>query len=107
MNNDTEAKLSAAEIRRPLATIAGTMIPQDAPSRARADDSASWPISRSRWARGPSLVRKALTAIAAKSGAPSRHDRDRREALINDLSRKRRRAGPHARAGDPGAYLSR
>ena len=46
------------------------------------------------------LVRQALAAIAAKSGgAFAGLDRDRREALINDYLRERRRCRPWPSGG--------
>ena len=99
MNNTTEAKLSAAEVRD-LGDIAGTMIPQDAALGVPgADDPAILADIAKSVGRDLPLVRKALTAIAAKSGgAFAAMDRDRREALINDY---------HASGGAPGRTLGR
>jgi hypothetical protein len=87
MDNDSENKLSAAEIRD-LGDIAGTMIPESAAFGVPgADDSAILDDIASTMGRDLPLVREALAAIAAKAGGPfAALDRDGREALINDYT---------------------
>lgn len=80
MNNDT---LSAAEIAA-LREIAGTMVPADAAlGMPGADDAAILADMVKSMGRDLPMVRKALADIAAKGFAGL--DRDRREALINDV----------------------
>jgi hypothetical protein len=99
MSNDSEAKLSAAEIRD-LGDIAGTMIPQDANlGMPGADDPAILADIAKSVGRDLPLVRAALAAIAARSvGAFANLDRDDKEALINDY---------FAGGGAPGAAFRR
>jgi hypothetical protein len=87
MDNDSETKLSAAEIRD-LGDIAGTMIPESAAFGVPgADDSAILDDIARTIGRDLPLVREALAAIAAKAGGPfAALDRDGREALINDYT---------------------
>jgi len=99
MKNNPEAGLSAAEIRD-LGDIAGTMIPEDPTLGVPgADDPAILDDIVRSVGRDLSLVRKALAAIADKSGgAFATMDRDSREALIN---------GYYASGGTPAAALGR
>lgn len=78
-----DAPLSAAEIRD-LGDIAGTMIPADAALGVPgADDPIILDDIVKSLGRDLPLVRKAIAEITAKSFAGL--DRDRREALINDM----------------------
>jgi hypothetical protein len=83
MDSTADAPLSAAEIRS-LGGIAGTMIPADAALGVPgADDPAILADVVKSLGRDLPLVRKALADIEAKGFAGL--DRDRREALINDI----------------------
>src|SRR5262245_36668163 len=81
----TDAPLSISE-RADLATLAGTMIPQDpALGMPGADDPAIQADIAQTIGRDLPLVRQALAALAAKSASGlAQLDRDRREALVND-----------------------
>jgi hypothetical protein len=85
MDSNAAARLSDAELSD-LRDIAGTMIPADAALGVPgADDSAILADIAKSVGRDLPMVRKALADIAARGFAAL--DRDRREALINDLSK--------------------
>jgi len=85
MATAADAPLSAAELAQ-LATLAGTMIPEDPGlGMPGADDLAIQADIIKTIGRDLPLARRALAALAAKSaGNLAQLDRDRREALVND-----------------------
>ena len=85
MTNESQPPLSAAEIRA-LRDIAGTMVPESRELGVpAADDPAILDDIVKSVGRDLPLVRKALAEIEAKGFADL--DRDRREALVNDIYR--------------------